>query len=77
MRRVDLRIQLQIVIAVPAIQKSIGVLDDDFKGNVCGRIPVLRFESFVILPAPVIFYAPIIYSGVVRVICALCLRVLL
>ena len=45
--------------------------------EVCGRIPVLRLESFVILPAPVIFYAPIIYSGVVRVICALCLRVLL
>ena len=34
MRPVDLKILLQIVITVPAIQKSIGAaLDDDFKGS--------------------------------------------
>ena len=34
MRPVDLKILLQIVITVPAIQKSIGAaLDDDLKGS--------------------------------------------
>ena len=64
-----------VATTVPAIQKSIGALDDDFKGslwqNTGLEIRIVRaFTAFI-------FYAPIICSDVVRVICTLCLRVLL
>ena len=75
MRPVDLKILLQIVITVPAIQKSIGAaLDDDFKGSLWNT----SFEIRIVRDfTACIFYASIIFFDVDRVICVLCLRLLL
>ena len=74
MRPVDLKILLQIVITVPAIQKSIGAaLDDDFKGSLWNT----SFEIRIVRDfTACIFYASIIFFDVDRVICVLCLWLL-